>query len=162
IDAHFDLRTDETPSSGTMFQQILSADPHAYYLCLGIQEFSNTKTLFSKAEEHACEYILADDITNYDRTFEIIDRFMSAYDYMMVTLCTDAINSAAAPGVSAPSPLGLEPGVVKTLLRHVIAKQNVLSFDMSEVNPPLDSGGQTTRLAAYLLAEVMHHFHNNK
>src|SRR5699024_1482369 len=34
IDAHFDLRHDEQPSSGTMFRQILEQDQKAGYLCL--------------------------------------------------------------------------------------------------------------------------------
>ncbi|HLR51410.1 MAG TPA: formimidoylglutamase [Candidatus Avamphibacillus sp.] len=162
IDAHFDLRIDKTPSSGTMFQQILSEDSNASYLCLGIQKFGNTKALFSEAKKHRVEYILEEDITKYEKTFEIIDKFVKKHDYIIITLCTDSIISTAAPGVSAPSPFGLEPKVVKKLLRHLVAKKNALSFDISEVNPVLDRSGQTTRLAAYLLAEVMHHFHKRK
>ena len=162
IDAHFDLRTCKTPSSGTMFQQILSEDLNASYLCLGIQKFGNTKALFSEAKKHRCEYILEEEISNYEKTFEVIDQFAKKHDYIIITLCTDSIISTAAPGVSAPSPFGLEPKVVKTLLRHLVAKKNALSFDISEVNPVLDKDGQTTRLAAYLLAEVMHYFHKRK
>lgn len=162
IDAHFDLRIDETPSSGTMFQQILSEDSNASYLCLGIQPLGNTKALFSEANKHRCEYILEENITNYDQTFDVIDQFVRQHDYIIVTLCTDCIISTSAPGVSAPSPFGLEPKVVQTLLRHIVVKENVLSFDISEVNPLLDRDGQTTRLAAYLVADVMHYFHKEK
>lgn len=162
IDAHFDLRVDQTPSSGTMFQQILSEDANANYLCLGIQPLGNTKALFSEAKKHHCEYILEEDITNDARTFEVIDRFAIKHDYIIVTLCTDAIVSTAAPGVSAPSPFGLEPKVVKKLLRNLVARKNTLSFDICEVNPVLDKNEQTVRLAAYLLAHVMHHFHHEK
>lgn len=158
IDAHFDMRVDQTPSSGTMFQQILSEDDNAYYLCLGIQELGNTNALFSEAKKHGCVYILEEDITNYEQTYSVIDQFANEHDYIIITLCTDSIISTAAPGVSAPSPFGLEPKVVKTLLRHLVSKDNALSFDISEVNPILDESGQTTRLAAYLLAEVLHYF----
>src|SRR5690625_3892299 len=130
IDAHFDLRTCKTPSSGTMFQQILSEDLNASYLCLGIQKFGNTKALFSEAKKHRCEYILEEEISNYEKTFEVIDQFAKKHDYIIITLCTDSIISTAAPGVSAPSPFGLEPKVVKTLLRHLVAKKNALSFDI--------------------------------
>src|SRR5699024_5076700 len=121
-------------SSGTMFQQILREDKSANYLCLGIQSLGNTRSLFSEAQKHGVRYILEEDITNYDETFSVIDQFATNHDYLIVTLCTDSIISTAAPGVSAPSPFGLEPKVVKTLLRHLVSKRNTLSFDVCEVN----------------------------
>lgn len=159
IDAHFDLRTDAQPSSGTMFQQILSEDENADYLCLGIQELANTKTLFDEAGKHGATYILEENIKDFDHTFRVIDEFVKQHDYIVVTLCSDSILVDAAPGVSAPAPFGLEPKVVKKLLHYLVAKEKTLSFDISEVNPELDTDGQTARLAAYLVAEVMRSFH---
>lgn len=163
IDAHFDLRTDKTPSSGTMFQQILSEDSKTSYLCIGIQELGNTEALFKEAERHSCTYIYADDALD-KKTFTLIDQFAKEHDHIIVTLCMDVINSTAAPGVSAPAPFGLEPKTVRKLLRHIISQQNTRSFDVSEVNPTLDENLQTSRLAAYLVADVMHTFakRNNK
>lgn len=159
IDAHFDMRDDPIPSSGTMFRQILEQDPNAGYLCIGIQEFGNTKSLFRTAERLGCTYILEEDIedNNFLHTFSQIDEFAAKYDYIILTLCTDCIIAYAAPGVSAPSPLGLDPKTVKVLLRYIAAKDNLLSFDISEVNPLYDENDRTVRLAAYLLAEVMRH-----
>jgi len=158
IDAHFDLREEERPSSGTMFSQILEADQQAGYLCLGIQPHGNTKSLFAAAKQLNCSYVLEVDILK-EQTFQLIDSFCRRHDYVVVTLCTDAIEAAAAPGVSAPSPFGLSPKVVRKLIRHVFANKNVLSFDLSEVNPLVDEGNKTVRLAAYLLAEAMESFH---
>lgn len=159
IDAHFDLRKDSQPSSGTMFQQILSEDSHAAYLCLGIQELANTKELFDEADKHAVTYISEESIRDFDYTFRTIDQFAEQHDYIVVTLCTDSLLSTAAPGVSAPSPFGLEAKLVKNLLRYLASKEKMVSFDISEVNPAVDVAGQTTRLAAYLVAEVMRSFH---
>lgn len=160
IDAHFDLRKDQTPSSGTMFRQILESDNQADYLCLGIQEFGNTKALFNKADELSCQYILADDLVtnNFQETDKVINDFAKKHDYILLTLCTDSIISYAAPGVSAPSPFGLEPKTVKTLIQSITAQKNLLSFDISEVNPSLDEGNKTVKLAAYMVAEVMKGF----
>lgn len=160
IDAHFDLRDDEVPSSGTMFRQILSKDQEIDYLCLGIQELGNTKSLFDAAKEYNCRYILEENIRKFEQTFLTIDDFANEHDYIILTLCTDAISSSSAPGVSAPSPFGLEPTTVRTLLRHIAAKGNLLSFDISEVNPLLDENNKTSRLAALLLADVMKSFGN--
>src|SRR5699024_11005027 len=62
IDAHFDMSKEDFPSSGTLFKQILDEDSTAGYLCLGIQEFGNTKALFETAESYGCQYILEEDI----------------------------------------------------------------------------------------------------
>lgn len=161
IDAHFDMREAEQPSSGTMFRQILESDSNAGYLVLGIQPFGNTKALFKKADELNCAYILAEILTlhNLPEMTAVIDAFSSQYDYLLLTLCTDSLAASAAPGVSAPSPFGLDPLVVRQLLRHVSSKQKLLSFDISEVNPDLDIQEKTVKLAAYFIAEVMDSFH---
>ena len=160
IDAHFDLREAKQASSGTMFRQILEDDPNAGYLCLGIQTFGNTQALFKKAELLGCEYILAEELNLSDMpaASKTIDAFCEQYDIVLMTLCMDSINASAAPGVSAPAPLGLDPVMVCKLLRCIASKKNVKSFDISEVNPALDEQQQTVKLAAYLVAEVMDSF----
>lgn len=164
IDAHFDMRDEDLPSSGTMFKQILDMDKNAGYLCLGIQEFGNTQALFKTADSYGCNYLFEEEITidNYENTFQAIDTFAEQHDYIMLTLCTDSIISSEAPGVSAPSPFGLEPKVVRNLLRYIVSKQNITSFDISEVNPRLDEHNKTVRLAANLVAEVLKHFQKVK
>lgn len=159
IDAHFDLREECVPTSGTMFRQILEEDTKAGYLVLGIQRFGNTKKLFATAEEYNCTYVLEEDVVNFPETFRIIDQFTERFDALILTLCTDAITSVAAPGVSAPSPFGLNPKTVRMLIRHIANKDHLKSFDISEVNPLFDIDGRTTRLAAYLLAELLHTRH---
>lgn len=158
IDAHFDMRESEIPSSGTMFKQILDQDTRAAYLCLGIQHFGNTKALFNVADKYGCKYVLEEDLSSDHSTTGIIDEFADKYDHILLTLCTDSIISSEAPGVSAPSPFGLEPKLVRSLLRYIVSKENVTSFDISEVNPLLDESDKTTRLAAQLIAEVMKAF----
>ncbi|RYG72521.1 formimidoylglutamase [Lentibacillus lipolyticus] len=161
IDAHFDMRDDPEPSSGTMFRQILEEDANAGYLCLGIQEFGNTEALFATARKLGCEYMLEKDIAanDFQDTFTKIDDFSKRHDAVMMTLCTDSIAASSAPGVSAPSPLGLDPKTVKILLTYVARKRNVISFDISEVNPLVDESNKTVKLAANLVAETMRSFH---
>lgn len=164
IDAHFDMRDDAIPSSGTMFRQILESDNQASYLVIGIQELGNTTSLFDTAEQYNCQYILEDAIKAHDlsNVFKIIDSFSDENDYVIVTLCSDSINAAEAPGVSAPSPFGLDAKVVKQLLNYIVQKNNTLSFDISEINPRLDINEQTVKLAANLVANVIHHFNIKK
>lgn len=161
IDAHFDMRPDETPSSGTMFRQALEANDDVGYLCLGIQELGNTKTLFDAAARFKVQYMLEDEMHELSAAYEKIDQFAANYDAVIVTVCMDAIASSFAPGVSAPSPFGLEAKQVRSLLRHIATLDNVSSMDVSEVNPLVDEKDKTSRLAALLVADFMQHIAKN-
>ncbi|WP_338752242.1 formimidoylglutamase [Bacillus sp. FJAT-52991] len=161
IDAHFDLRPyDEQTSSGTMFKQILDEDLACGYLPIGIQKYGNTKALFETARRFECGYILEDEITNgnFTHVFSVIDQFAAKHDYLILTLCTDVINAAYAPGVSAPSPFGLNPFAVRTLITYITQLEKTLSFDVSEVNPSLDENNRTVSLAAHLINEAIMSF----
>lgn len=158
IDAHFDLRSYEIqPSSGTMFRQILEHDKNSSYFVLGIQRFGNTQELFDKADELGARFILEEDIDDarMDVIILQVNEFIEKHDHVMLTLCTDVLNAAFAPGVSAPSPFGLTPMVVRTLIRTVAAHKKTLSFDICEVNPVLDENGRTVKLGAYLTNEAI-------
>ncbi|GLC88970.1 formimidoylglutamase [Lysinibacillus piscis] len=154
IDAHFDLRSyDKQPSSGTMFRQILEQDPYAHYFVLGIQRYGNTKELFEKADELQVQYVLAENITA--EAMQALQHFMDQHDYILLTLCTDVLNAAFAPGVSATSPFGLDPTTVRTIIRQVASHPKAHSFDICEVNPLLDVNGQTVKLGAYFIYEAL-------
>ncbi|WP_260286218.1 formimidoylglutamase [Peribacillus aracenensis] len=161
IDAHFDMRPyEKESSSGTMFKQILDKDENCGYLCVGIQKQGNTKALFETAERSKVDYILEEDLSlnEMDETKRRINEFAKEYDYIILTLCTDVIDSAYAPGVSAPSPFGLNPKLVRAIIRHIVSNEKILSFDISEVNPSLDENNKTVTLAAHLINEVLLHF----
>ncbi|MFA1710302.1 formimidoylglutamase [Peribacillus frigoritolerans] len=161
IDAHFDMRPyEKETSSGTMFKQILDEDQSCGYLCVGIQKQGNTKALFQTAERSKVDYILEEDLSLYEmgETKRRINEFAKENDYIMLTLCTDVIDSAYAPGVSAPSPFGLDPKLVRAIIRHIVSNEKILSFDISEVNPSLDENNKTVTLAGQLINEVLLHF----
>lgn len=158
IDAHFDLRSyEEQPSSGTMFKQMLDDDPNVDYLVLGIQEFGNTQLLFDEADAKGVTYIMEQAITSgrMDDILKKVSVFIEKQDYVLLTLCSDVLNSAFAPGVSAPSPFGLDPLTVRTFIQHVASHEKTLSFDISEINPALDRDNQTVKLGAYLTNEAI-------
>ncbi|MDI2585611.1 formimidoylglutamase [Psychrobacillus sp. NEAU-3TGS] len=161
IDAHFDLRPyDEQTSSGTMFRQILEQDENSSYFVLGIQRYGNTQELFNRADELNVQYILEENMHDgqMDQVKTEIEKFIQAHDWIMLTLCTDVLNAAFAPGVSAPSPFGLDPSIVRAIIKTVTSHEKVLSFDISEVNPILDENNRTVKLGAYLTNEAITSF----
>jgi formiminoglutamase len=158
IDAHFDLRPfDVEPSSGTMFRQILEEDQNAGYFVIGIQRYGNSRYLFETAGEFDVDYLPEETVRQSDpvQLSKRIQSFIGYYDAVIVTLCMDVLDMAAAPGVSAPSPFGLEPASVRTIIRAACSHPAVRSFDISEVNPDVDEGGRTVRLGAALTNEAI-------
>ena len=155
IDAHFDLRPyDEQSSSGTMFRQIMENDSNVGYLVLGIQRYGNTESLFQQADKLGCEYICEDELDEKVWT-EAIDSFIACHEAVIVTLCMDVVDAAAAPGVSAPSAFGLNPKVVRSIIRRAVTNTKTLSFDIAEVNPSLDPDGRTVKLGAAFVNEAI-------
>lgn len=164
IDAHFDLRMyDEGSSSGTMFKQILDHDKRSSYFVAGIQRYGNTQELFDRADELGVIYEYEENmqIGNMEKLTSKLEHFINQHDFVILTLCTDVLNAAFAPGVSAPSPFGLDPTVVRSIIQTVVSHEKTLSFDISEVNPVLDENNRTVKLGAYLTNEVIAAFLSN-
>ncbi|SER97930.1 formiminoglutamase [Psychrobacillus sp. OK032] len=163
IDAHFDLRPyDEQSSSGTMFREILVQDENSSYLVIGIQRYGITQALFDKADELGVTYICEEDMHG-EQQVQVnvaIEQFIQNNDFIMLTLCPDVLNAAFAPGVSASSPFGLSPYIVRTIIRTVTSSEKTKSFDISEVNPLLDENNRTVKLGAYLVNEAIISFLN--
>ncbi len=162
FDAHFDLRPyDAGNSSGTMFLQMADlcrADGAPYrYLPIGIQQHSNTVSLFRKAEELGVDYVLAKDIqgSNMESILERLDTFLYRCRDAYITVCTDVFSSAFAPGVSAPQSLGLDPEVVLPLLKHVLRTRKVRGFDICEISPRFDQDNTTANLGAVIVFAVV-------
>jgi formiminoglutamase len=162
LDAHFDMRPySKGASSGTMFAQIADRcqeQQKAFsYMVAGIQQYGNTVSLFKKANALDVKYLMARDISN-DSMFAIgqdIVRFTKKQKKIYLTLCSDVISSAYAPGVSAPQPFGLHPEIIVKLIKTVIQSGKVISFDIAEVSPRFDEDNRTSKLAAIIIFSVI-------
>ena len=162
FDAHFDLRPyDMGNSSGTMFRQmadVCKAEGTPYhYFPIGIQQHSNTVSLFKKAEELGVDYVLAKDLqaSNLESILERMDQFLYQCDDTYITVCSDVFSSAFAPGVSAPQSLGLDPEIVLPLIKHVLRTRKVRGFDICEISPRFDQDNTTANLGAVIIFAVV-------
>lgn len=168
FDAHFDLRPyTNQGSSGTMFSQI--ADSCAKqsrtfsYMCLGVQASGNTISLFKKADSLNVKYILAKEFTesNFKNISESIKTFIDSHQYIYFTLCSDVINSASAPGVSAIQPFGMNAEVVLTYIKEILRSNKVISFDVAEVSPRFDQDNRTAKLIAVIIFAIINVLNEN-
>lgn len=113
LDAHFDLREAERPTSGTPFRQI-AADRHEAgvdfdYAVVGISRTSNTSTLFDTADELGVRWLLDDDCQETGAPVRFVEDFLAGVDAVYLTIDLDVLPAAVAPGVSAPAALGFLP-----------------------------------------------------
>ncbi len=168
FDAHLDLRPlllDDKGSSGTSFTQISKfCAEHSKpfdYICLGIQEMSNTSLLFETAENLKVKILLADEfhLGGIEPALEFLDEVLLHSEVIHLTICLDVFASAFAPGVSAPQSLGLMPWQVIPLLHRLASSGKVISLDIAELCPPRDIDGRTAHLAAALIYQFLNHYH---
>lgn len=164
FDAHFDLRPLSRANygtSGTPFWQIEQYCQQNHlpfnYCCVGIQGPANTKSLFATAQQFNVQYLPAEQInsTSFAWQTAFLDEFILNNDAIYLSICMDVFAESVAPGVSAPQALGLLPWQVLPLLKYIMQTGKVVSFDIAELSPPLDTKQQTARLAAMILAELL-------
>ena len=163
FDAHFDLKRDHRPSSGTPFLQIsencLQAGREFQYACLGISESSNTQALFQRADQLGVQYLKDDQMNGWqlERAFKLIEDFISPLAALYLTIDLDCLPAAIAPGVSTPAPRGISLEVLEVLIDECkrLAGNKLRMADIAEYNPDLDIDNRTAQLAARLCYRIL-------
>ncbi len=160
FDAHFDLRSfADGPTSGTPFNQILvdGAGQHGY-LAIGIQRAANPPSLFQTAERLGAEFIPLEacgpNAQDVAAAITQVQHFAAAYDHLYLSIDIDGFPAAMAPGVSAPSPVGLEASFFFPVLAAVLGTGKVISCDLAEYNPTFDRDGITGRLVSRVVERI--------
>ncbi|OYD66885.1 formimidoylglutamase [Rhodococcus sp. OK302] len=161
LDAHFDLRGDPTPSSGTPFRQIadaeLAAETTHRYSVIGISQPSNTTALFDTARELDVAYLLDDEcgIGDRERVDSFVTDFLDDVDIVYLTIDLDVLAASVAPGVSAPAAYGVPLETVQYVCDRIAASGKLTVLDVAELNPSLDIDNRTARTAARLIHRIV-------
>ncbi|MEP6925285.1 MAG: formimidoylglutamase [Pyrinomonadaceae bacterium] len=155
VDAHFDVRADELRSSGTPYRQLLAEkliEPQNFYE-IGYQPEANSPIYFEYLQRLGVHTISLEEFRQIgDFSLEIFklhnDRpLFWGFD-------VDVVRSSDAPGVSAPSPIGLMADEFCDLAALAGFQPNTRIVEFTEVNPNYDRDGQTAKLVAI----AMHRF----
>ena len=158
LDAHFDLRDEAAPSSGTPFLQMARAEAAAgrelNYAVVGISEPNNTRALFSTADKLGVRYLIDEDCTA-GATEAFVADFLRGIDVLYLTIDLDVLPAAVAPGVSAPAAYGVPLPVISAVCRQVVASGKLLHADVAELNPAFDIDNRTARVAARLVSILL-------
>ncbi|MDJ0354929.1 formimidoylglutamase [Paenarthrobacter sp. PH39-S1] len=158
LDAHFDLRDEPVPSSGTPFLQIAHAEAangrSLNYAVVGISEPNNTRALFHTADRLDVKYLPDEDCTA-ERTREFVESFLATVDVLYLTIDLDVLPASVAPGVSAPAAYGVPLAVIAAVCRQVAASGKLFHADVAELNPEFDIDQRTAKVAARLVTTLM-------
>jgi formiminoglutamase len=154
-DAHADVRPlkDERGHSGSPFRQALT---HASSLCegytvAGLAPHSTAHAHLDFLREHEARFFWNDDLTP-----GLVERlYIESTGSLLVTFDMDAVEQAAAPGVSAPATQGLSPALWLKAAYEAGRCPHTTSVDLVEVNPTYDIDHRTARLAALTLWQVL-------
>ncbi|MDN5725058.1 MAG: formimidoylglutamase [Propionibacteriales bacterium] len=159
IDAHFDLRDAEVPTSGTPFRQLASeaaAEGRVFsYAVVGISEANNTRILFDTAAELGVQVLLDHECGDHGRLRTFVAEFCAGVDLVHLTIDLDALPASVAPGVSAPAGFGISLDAVRLACRTVASSGRLAVLEVAELNPSYDIDGRTARTAARLIDEVL-------
>lgn len=158
LDAHFDLRDEPVPSSGTPFLQMAQEEAAAgrelQYAVVGISEPNNTRTLFDTAERLGVKYLL-DEACAPEVVETFVADFLAGIDVLYLTIDLDVMPAAVAPGVSAPAAYGVPLPVISAVCKQVAASGKLVHLDVAELNPEFDIDGRTAKVAARLVNTLL-------
>lgn len=158
LDAHFDLRDEAAPSSGTPFLQMAQAEAAAgrelKYAVVGLSEPNNTQALFNTAHRLGVKYLVDEDCTP-DAVHAFVADFLADIDVLYLTIDLDVLPAAVAPGVSAPAAFGVPLQIVSAACRQAAGSGKLLHADVAELNPAFDIDGRTARVAARLINTLL-------
>ncbi|MDO9537196.1 MAG: agmatinase [Thermoplasmata archaeon] len=153
FDAHLDYRDELKGDKNNhacairRMDEIISPEK---ILPVGIR--SICKSELNDAKRLNLKYITADKARELGtkELIAFIDDYLPGNLYVSVDI--DGIDPAFAPGVGTPEPFGLEPVMVRDIIRHVAPRTS--GFDIVEVCPPVDNGN-TAALAARFVKDFI-------
>jgi formiminoglutamase len=154
-DAHPDVRPlrDGAAHSGSPFRQALDhpSGLAGRYQVAGLQPHAVQADHVRWVRERHGRVFWMHDLTRPTVT--------ALYDQLsgpaMVSFDLDAVDQAAAPGVSAPATGGMEPGLWLLAARAAGRTAAVVSADIVELNPRFDRDDRTARLAAVTVWQLL-------
>jgi agmatinase len=72
-----------------------------------------------------------------------------------ISIDLDCLDPAFAPGVSVPTPCGLNPSQLIFFLKKIVEKTKIVGCDIVELSPSYDINDITANLAARLFKEIL-------
>ncbi|MET4130676.1 agmatinase [Roseovarius sp. MBR-6] len=120
---------------------------------IGIRDIRTSEDQVADAEAEGSVIITRDTVR--ERGAERAAELLPPLGNVFVTIDIDGLDPSIAPGTGSPTADGLLYHEVKSILRSVARRGNVVGFDLVEVNPMVDDHGRTCLLANTLILEFL-------
>ncbi|HXG39348.1 MAG TPA: agmatinase family protein [Candidatus Limnocylindrales bacterium] len=162
FDAHLDCQPDVAGERFTNWSGVARAverdnvDPRNVAL-VGIRGALNPPEQFRFVREHGIAVFTMREIGRRGIEAVVADALERVTDgtaAFYVTWDTDVIDAAAMPGTDGPEPGGLTSGEALRAIELVGARRPI-AMDIVELTPAYDPAGISTRLACYLIFDVL-------
>ena len=174
VDAHGDFNTAETTPTGNIHGECLAASAG-----LGLPELVNLYQDGTKVDPKNICFVGSRDLDKEEKrlmheagvtcfTISDIDRlgfseivkkvrlfFKTHCDVVHISFDMDAFDPSIAPGTGVPVPGGLTYREGLLLMEEMESLGMVKSMEIVEVNPILDNGNDTARMAVSLAARIL-------
>lgn len=86
---------------------------------------------------------------------ELVPELVPRSSGLYVSIDLDVLDISLTPGHSLPEPGGLSYRQLRAALVEVAKQGKVVGFDVAELNPALDRGGSTARVATWLITHFL-------
>lgn len=156
FDAHMDLRDEFLGSklSHTTFMRRISEKIKPDRIVeVGVRAFGRDEFQFAK--EGGIKFFTGKNIrlAGCKEVARKIDRALSDFEKIYLTLDMDVLDPSYAPAVGNPVPEGMTPSTLLDIL-HDVCDRRVIALDLVEVSPHYDTG-LTSFQAAHIIYETL-------
>lgn len=157
FDAHTDLAEwvpDSTHHHGNVMRRMLHTCEKAELLQLGIRGFAGNldddvrRKTFSQANINDDIETVLSNLPNGRRCYLTID--------------TDVLDPAFAPGTGTPVPMGMHPRQLLQIAERLITQNQIIGLDVVELCPSEDRNDMTVSLMFHLLMNVLGLVHEHR
>ncbi len=160
LDAHYDMRsTSEGYTSGAWLWNLYKEFNEKIKAgIIGIAPYANPPYLEERADKAGFRVVpsmIAE--RNRQAWLDVIKWLESLQlDTYYISIDIDHLDQSYAPGVNAPSPLGLSPYTSIEILEEAVKRLCPRGIDIVEIVPSLDVAGITVRIGGLLALYTLH------
>ncbi len=159
IDSHYDVREyddEDSLSSGTPYRRALETSicDGARTFILGTRAFANSSYYDRFLREQGVTTIPVDafdQVPAHELALQVREQLEATSDAIFLSIDIDAVE---LPGSSAAAPGTLSSREMIAIVRTIAQSTKLIGCDLSELSPPWDVSGMTSKLAARLFLEV--------
>ncbi len=153
LDAHLDMRSTEGGLTNGNPVRALIEDglPGENVWQIGIQSFANSRAYFEWGRDQGAHCVTMEEVHSAGIEAALSQAFADLRGRCQAVyfdLDLDVLDEAFGQGCPGSRPGGLMPWQVVAAARYVGAQPEVVAMDLVELDPTLDTTGETARVAA--------------